>query len=104
MQGIITKYNENCMLCGRPTTTQHHFVFGWGMRSLAEEDGVKGPICDRCHNMADNLSDRIHDNPAAEKLSKMLGQLAWEKRRVAEGMTEDEAREAFRKRYKRSWL
>ncbi len=104
MQGIITKYNDYCMFCGRPTLTQHHFLFGRGMRPLAEEDGIKGPVCDECHNMAQKVSDRIHDNTLAEKLSKMLGQLAWEKRKVAEGMTEDEAREAFRKRYKRSYL
>lgn len=104
MDGIITKYNGYCMFCGRPTTTQHHFLFGQGIRPLAEEDGIKGPACDNCHNMARKISERIHDNSMAEKLSKMVGQLAWEKRKVAEGMTEDEAREAFRKRYKRSWL
>ena len=102
--GIITKYNGYCLFCGKPTNTQHHFLFGRGIRSLAEEDGIKGPVCDECHNMASRVSDRIHDNPMAEKLSKMMGQLAWEKRKVAEGMTEDEAREAFRERYKRSWL
>lgn len=104
MKGIITKYNDYCMFCGRPTTTQHHFLFGQGIRPLAEEDGIKGPACDICHNMADKVSCRIHDNPMAEKLSKIAGQLAWEKRKVAEGMTEDEAREAFRRRYKESWL
>lgn len=103
MKGIITKYNEYCMLCGKPTTTQHHFLFGRGERQLADEDGIKGPVCDDCHNIGE-LIKRIHGNIAAEKLSKMVGQLAWEKHAVAEGMTEDEAREAFRKRYKRSYL
>lgn len=103
MKGIITKYNENCMFCGKPTRTQHHFLFGYSVRQFAEEDGVKGPVCDDCHNMGE-LIKRIHGNIAAEKLSKMVGQLAWEKHAVANGMTEDEAREAFRKRYKRSYL
>ena len=103
MKGIITKYNEYCMLCGKPTTTQHHFLFGRGERQLADEDGIKGPVCDDCHNIGE-LIKRIHGNIAAEKLSKRVGQLAWEKHAVAEGMTEDEAREAFRKRYKRSYL
>lgn len=103
MKGIITKYNEYCMLCGKPTTTQHHFLFGRGERQLADEDGIKGPVCNDCHNIGE-LIKRIHGNIAAEKLSKMVGQLAWEKHAVAEGMTEDEAREAFRKRYKRSYL
>lgn len=103
MVGIITKYNENCMFCGKPTRTQHHFLFGRGERQLADEDGIKGPVCDECHNMGELLK-RIHENVAAEKLSKMVGQLAWEKHAVAEGMTEDESREAFRKRYGRSYL
>jgi len=37
-------------------------------------------------------------------LSKMMGQLAWEKHAVAGGKTEKEAREAFRSRYGISYL
>ena len=103
MKSIITKYTKNCMICGKPTRTEHHFLFGKGIRSLADEDGVKGPVCDEHHNMGE-VTRRIHDNSAAEALSKMVGQLAWEKNRVAAGMTEDEAREAFRKRYGVSYL
>lgn len=40
----------------------------------------------------------------AEMMSKMMGQLAWEKRAVAGGKTEKEAREAFRSRYGISYL
>lgn len=103
MDSIITKYRSNCMFCGRPTTFQHHFLFGRGVRQLAEEDGIKGPVCEDCHVIG-NVLCRIHDNVMAEKMSKIIGQLSWEKRKVAEGMAEDEAREAFRKRYGESWL
>lgn len=103
MKSIITKYTKNCMLCGTPTTTEHHFLFGSGTRPLADEDGVKGPVCSKCHNIG-KIPERIHDNSAAEALSKMVGQLAWEKHQVAAGMTEDEAREAFRRRYGMSYL
>lgn len=102
-KGIITEHNKNCLFCGRPCYTEHHFVFGMGIRNLADEDGLKGPVCDACHTIGE-LTGRIHDNPMAEKLSKMMGQLAFEKRKVAEGMTEDEARTAFLKRYGRSYL
>lgn len=102
-EGIITKYNEYCMFCGRPTTTKHHFLFGNGMKGLAEKDGIKGPVCDDCHTM-NRAIEKIHDNIMAEKLSKICGQLAWEKRCVANGCTEDEARELFRKRYDISFL
>lgn len=40
----------------------------------------------------------------AEMMSKMMGKLAWEKRAVAGGKTEKEAREAFRSRYGISYL
>ena len=103
MDSIITKYRKNCMFCGKPVSSQHHFLFGCGVRNLAEEDGIKGPVCDECHTTG-RVIGRIHDNVMAEKMSKIIGQLAWEKRKVAEGMTEDEAREAFRKRYGGSWL
>jgi hypothetical protein len=53
--------------------------------------------------MGDKL-ERIHDNPMAEKMSKIIGQLAYEKRKVSEGMTEEQARESFRKRYSNSYL
>lgn len=104
MKSILTKYTDNCMFCGKPTTIPHHFLFGKGIRGLAEEDGVKGPVCSNCHTLGWPVSSRIHDNPMAEKLSKMVGQLAWEKRKVASGMTEDDAREEFRKRYGVSYL
>lgn len=103
MRSIITKYTENCMFCGKPTNVSHHFLFGRGIRQLAEGDNVKGPVCDSCHTKGP-LICRIHDNAIAEKMSKMIGQLAWEKHRVAEGLTENEAREAFRKRYGVSYL
>lgn len=42
--GIVTKYNDNCIFCGRPTTEEHHLLFGNGFRKLAEEDGIKIPV------------------------------------------------------------
>lgn len=102
-KSILTKYTENCMFCGRPTNTEHHFLFGSGIKTIADRDNVKGPVCDFCHNMGP-VTSRIHDNPMAEHLSKMLGQIAWEKHEVANGLSEDAAREAFRKRYGVSYL
>ena len=103
MKSILTKYTENCMFCGKPTTTEHHFLFGRGIRAIADKDGVKGPCCDYCHTMGP-ISSKLHDNPMAEHLSKIAGQLAWEKHAVAGGMSEDAAREAFRVRYGVSYL
>lgn len=102
-KGIVTEYNEYCLFCGRPTEAGHHLIFGKGMRALAEKDGIKIPCCNNCHNLGE-IGERIHGNPMAEKMSRMMGQLAWEKRAVAQGMTEPEAREAFRRRYGKSFL
>lgn len=75
--GIVTKYNDNCIFCGRPTTEEHHLLFGNGFRKLAEEDGIKVPVCEYCHTKSP-VAQRVHDNTTAEKLSKIAGQLAWE--------------------------
>ena len=104
---MITKYKGFCVLCGAPTTTTHHFLFGKGIRPLAEADGIYANVCDTCHNMG---RDSIHGNSVSEKLSKIIGQLAWEKDYIAQNASlpfeglEEEAREKFRARYGKSWL
>lgn len=103
-EGIISKYSGVCIICGGYPEEEHHFLFGYGVRELAEADGIKGKICRKCHTGASSVSNRIHDNPMAESLSKIAGQLAWEKHEVAQGATEDEARAKFLKRYGRSYL
>ena len=95
MKNIVTKYTDICFFCGRPAECQHHLIFGRGLRSLAEEDGLKIPACNKHHNMGKN-TEKIHGNPMAEKLSKMLGQAVWEK--------EYGSREEFLKRYGRNYL
>ena len=57
------------------------------------------------NNMAGGTR-QIHDNSVAEKLSKIAGQLVWEKEYYHKlyGYENDPAREAFRKRYGRSYL
>lgn len=101
--GIVTEFNRYCVFCSRPTEEEHHLLFGRGTRKLAEKDGIKVPVCSYCHTQ-NPVAQRIHDNTMAEKLSKIAGQLAWEKRCVASGKTEEEARADFTKRYGRSYL
>lgn len=96
------KYSGYCFFCGSGLINgEHHLLFG-NMRQLAELDGLKVHICDRCH-VAGKITERIHDNPMAEKLSKMLGQAFYERNECAKGATIDEAREKFRKRYGKSY-
>ena len=77
-KGIVTDYPGICFICGRPSEAEHHLVFGTAGRELSEKDGLKVPVCNDCHNMGDILC-RIHGNPMAERMSKIIGQLAWEK-------------------------
>ena len=116
-KSIVTKYENFSAFSGIPTQIRHHLLFGRGIRSLAEADGVWIPLTDQEHNMSRNgVKHQVHDNPAAEHLSKMAGQLAWERKYLADKLAEgntghqsaddwmDEAREAFRRRYSESYL
>lgn len=103
MKSIVTEFTEICAICGKPSECEHHLVFGRGMRELADKDKLILPMCNECHNMNQYLTSCIHGNSMAEALSKMVGQLAFEKEFYRNG-EKDEARLAFMKRYGRSYL
>lgn len=111
MKNIVTEYTELSAFSASPRECDHHLIFGSGLRKLADEDGLILPLTNYEHNTGP-INERIHDNVAAEKLSKMLGQLAYEKeyyRSALEALKEtdsdsDPAREAFRERYGISYL
>ena len=96
------KYSGYCFFCGNPALHEHHCVFGNGLRKLADEDGLKVTTCDYCHTLG-NVLNRLHDNPMAEKLSKMFGQAIFERNECAKGATLEDARTKFIKRYGRSY-
>lgn len=95
VKGIVTEYRNICFFCGEAAECEHHLLFGNGIRKLAEKDGLKVPCCNRCHNMG-NITERIHDNIMAERMSKMLGQAMFE--------LKIGTREEFRRRYGKSYL
>lgn len=95
MNSIVTDYTENCFFCGKDTKEKHHLVFGRGKRELADRDGLVVPCCSNCHTQ-NGVSQRLHGNPMAEKLSKMLGQAVYE--------AKIGNRESFRQRYGVSYL
>lgn len=107
-RGILTEYDHISAISGKPRECMHHLIGGHGRRNLADEDGLKIPLTNEEHNLALKATERIHGNPMAEILSRMLGQLAYEKEyyRRASGQLgeEDPARDAFRKRYGISYL
>lgn len=50
-KSIVTDYAGICFFCGKPAECEHHLLFGNGIRELAEQDGLKVPACNKCHNM-----------------------------------------------------
>ena len=114
----VTEYEQYSVFSGVPTSTRHHLLFGRGIRNLAEQDGIWIPVTDAEHNMnSKGTINQIHSNPAAEKLSKIAGQLAWERNYLIKQLAlpfeseedafdrvSNECREAFRKRYGQSFL
>ena len=112
-KSIVTEYEDISVFSGRPAEAKHHLLFGRGIRELADEDGIFIPLTHSEHNMSQNgLIYQIHENPAAEKLSKICGQLAYERQFLIWFIEEqfqfegagEKAREAFRKRYGISYL
>ena len=108
---ILTEYTELSAFSAQPRECWHHLIPGSGLRKLADEDGLIIPLTNYEHNTGP-VEERIHGNMAAEKLSKMLGQVAYEKeyyRSLLEAAgeiekAEDPARDIFRRRYGISYL
>lgn len=97
--------DEYCVFCGKRANCRHHLIFGgYNSRPIAESDDITILICNDCHTMG-HITERIHDNPMAERLSKMLGQAIYERDRALAGQTDGAAiRAAFIKRYGKSYL
>lgn len=117
-KSIITNDLEHDVLTGEWPVVLHHCIFGNGMRKLADEDGLIIPLTPQHHNCGEySVPAQIHENVIGERLSKIVGQLAWEKQYYREivmlhaqeqgaPMEEDDdpARIMFRKRYGLSFL
>ena len=105
-KSIVTEYENISAFSGTPAECKHHLIFGRGLRELADKDGLWIPVTNSEHNMSPyGKTYQIHDNHMAEMLSKMLGQVAWEKHTMFQtGCNEHEAREFFRHRFGISYL
>lgn len=105
MNTVVTEFTDICAICGKPAQCEHHLIYGdyGSQRKAADKDGIKLPMCDKCHNLAVKPVDRIHGNSMAESLSKIAGQLAWEKEYYRQGQ-DDVARREFMRKYGRSYL
>ena len=96
---MITDFNEFCIICNKPAEL-HHIFKGVKHRALCTEDELLIPLCPEHHR--GNLS--VHNTKEMNVLCQIIGQLAYEKSKVAEGMLEAEARVDFMERYGKSYL
>lgn len=110
-KSIITNYDKISTFSDLPAECEHHCIFGGALRKLADEDGLTIYLANHEHNMSPKGTIyQIHGNIAAEHLSKMLGQMAWERNYLIKKYElpfenlSDEAREAFKDRYGKSFL
>ena len=85
---------EYCAICGKPKDDVHHLVFGTANRKLSDEDNLCVPLCREHHEF-------MHKNAT---VSRMIGQLMYERDKCAAGYSVDAARESFRLRYGKSYL
>ena len=96
---MITEFNEYCIICGKPAEL-HHIFKGVKQRSLCTEDELLLPLCPEHHR--GNMS--VHQKKELNILCQIIGQLAYEKQKVYEGMLPAEARIDFTQRYSKSYL
>lgn len=90
-----------CAICGKLATETHHLIYGSSQRKLADRDGITMPLCRSCHK-------DMHYIGKLGTLSKMFGQLMWERWYMADfgdaDKTLKDTREEFRQRYGQSYL
>ena len=91
-----------CFRCGRYGITERHHVFGGvANRRLSEQDGLWVYLCPDCHNIPPN---GVHFNPKNALWLHRIGQEAYEKKMVQNGLNADEARRAFMQRYGKNYI
>lgn len=74
---------------------------GTANRRLSEEDGLVVDLCPDCHNRPPN---GVHFNKERMQELHRYGQQFWENVQTAKGMSHEEARKAFMKRYGKNYL
>ena len=97
---VDMRYAEYDLIDGCPNVERHHCLMGPD-REKADEDGLWVPLTKE-HHTAGKIS--AHQCKEVRVLIQMLAQVSWERDRCAEGMSKEDAREAFRRRYYKSFL
>lgn len=104
---MITKYENLCVICGKPAQHIHHLCEGNSRRELSEKYDMKCPLCANCHNLS---KDSVHLNSKMKAMSNIIGQLYFERQWLINKYQlpfedlDEEAREEFRKIFGKSFL
>lgn len=99
----ICQYMEDFRNASHRPTEKHHIFHGTANRALADEDGLWVYLCPE-HHREGKAAVHGGDCESYDAQLKRLGQRAYEEKLREAGKTVEEAREAFRARYGRSWL
>ena len=95
-----TLYSDEpvCWICKSPYVHRHHIYPGNGRRDVSEREGCWVYLCPAHHNMSDW---GVHFDRELDAFFREDCQRRWEER---EGLTGDEARDAFRRKFHISYL
>lgn len=104
MQSIIPKNRKGvCFVCGRMGYTEEHHIFEGANRNASEQRGLKVDICLDHHRGYNG----VHTSRGKEIMDWLheIGQQAYEEWMMEhKGVTQEEARDMFRKEFIRSYL
>ncbi len=90
-RSVIVDDMEHCVCCGKEMIQIHHIFYGTANRKLSDQDGYVIPLCHNHHTGKEG----IHFNKDMDEYWKQIAQKHYEKHH---------SRQAFIKRYGRSWL
>ena len=111
---IITDDMEHCLISGNTTVALHHCFEGTGNRHVSDTDGLLVPLEPKRHNEGGRpepgVNCDVHHCMNMKILMHIIGQQAWMMNYIIENYglpfdnIKEEAKDAFRASYNKSWL
>lgn len=97
----VLQTEKKCFYCGDSRNLESHHIFGGPDRKVSEKYGLKVWLCNY-HHTGSEFS--VHHNRDFAQLLHEVGQRKWEHDRIEEGLTPEEARDRFRREFRKSYL
>lgn len=103
MKSIIAEDKENsCFICGSCDRIEEHHIFGGPDRQVSEKYGLKVHLCNAHHHGTYGVHGK--NGKELQKYLHELGQITIEEKWVAEGIAWGDARDRFRREFRKSYL